>query len=265
MEKKYRLRFYYSIFLGVFTAVVGILFLAEAAELYYSGVEALGATRGMYSREAVGARLLEMLTPLILWLVAILFGVAVYAVFPAPPVKKGRLDAIVLCRRLEGRVSAEKDPAAFQKLRRMQTARLIVRVFSAVFCLTAAAMCIVYLADTAHFTSLEALNRDVLHMVAGVLPWVGAAFVVLIGEAVFEGIFAKKMLSALRPLVGGASVKRKGTAAVCENRYVVFGVRIALFALAAVFIVLGALPQNGGANSVFIKAINICTECIGLG
>lgn len=39
--------------------------------------------------------------------------------------------------------------------------------------------------------------------------------------------------------------------------------RIAVFFLGALFIVLGAL--NGGARDVLIKAINICTECIGLG
>ena len=39
--------------------------------------------------------------------------------------------------------------------------------------------------------------------------------------------------------------------------------RIALLAAAAALIVLGAL--NGSLNDVLMKAINICTECIGLG
>ena len=40
-------------------------------------------------------------------------------------------------------------------------------------------------------------------------------------------------------------------------------VRIALYILAAVMIVHGI--RNGGMQDVLIKAINICTECIGLG
>ena len=40
-------------------------------------------------------------------------------------------------------------------------------------------------------------------------------------------------------------------------------VRIALYAAALVLIVLGI--NNGGMRDVLIKAINICTECIGLG
>ena len=39
--------------------------------------------------------------------------------------------------------------------------------------------------------------------------------------------------------------------------------RAALYAAAALLLVLGAL--NGGLNDVLVKAINICTECIGLG
>ena len=40
-------------------------------------------------------------------------------------------------------------------------------------------------------------------------------------------------------------------------------VRLLLLAVAVVFIVLGVM--NGGLRDVLVKAINICTECIGLG
>ena len=39
--------------------------------------------------------------------------------------------------------------------------------------------------------------------------------------------------------------------------------RAGLYALAALLTLLGAL--NGGLNDVLVKAVNICTECIGLG
>ncbi|MBR3927900.1 MAG: hypothetical protein IKJ65_02725 [Clostridia bacterium] len=39
--------------------------------------------------------------------------------------------------------------------------------------------------------------------------------------------------------------------------------RIALLSVCAVLIVLGIV--NGGLRDVFVKAVNICTECIGLG
>ena len=39
--------------------------------------------------------------------------------------------------------------------------------------------------------------------------------------------------------------------------------RIAIICLGVLFIILGSM--NGGARDVLVKAINICTECIGLG
>ena len=39
--------------------------------------------------------------------------------------------------------------------------------------------------------------------------------------------------------------------------------RAGLYGLAALLVALGVL--NGGLNDVLVKAINICTECIGLG
>ena len=40
-------------------------------------------------------------------------------------------------------------------------------------------------------------------------------------------------------------------------------IRMVLLAAAVLFIVLGVM--NGGLYDVLVKAINICTECIGLG
>lgn len=47
------------------------------------------------------------------------------------------------------------------------------------------------------------------------------------------------------------------------NKILLLATRIAVGVIAITFIVVGVF--NGGANDVLIKAINICTECIGLG
>ncbi len=269
MERREKIGFYYGVFLAVFTVFIGVLFIAEAADLYYSGVAALGAERGMYSRAAVGERLLEMLAPLLLWVVAAAFGVAVYALCPAPSRKGQKADGIVLCRRLRGRVSEEKNPDLYAKLRRMEHIRLAVRIAVAGFCLLSAVMCIVYLATASNFTSLSDLNGNILHMVANVFPWVGAALLLLIGETVFELLFARRMLAVMKGLLGGAAApspwarRRAYISEKIDNKYVIFGVRVAVFVLAVLFIGLGI--WNGGAEGVLQKAIKICTECIGLG
>ncbi len=269
MEKNAKIRLIFSIFLGVFTVAVGILFLAEAADIYFSGVAQTGVDRGMYSRALVGERLGALILPVCLWLVAIVESVVVYALFPVAPARKGGLAQEKIYARLNRRISSEKDPSAYARLRRAGRVRLGVRIFTAAFCLAAAVMCIVYLADGSHFTSFALLNSEVLAMVRNVLPWAGAALLLLIFEAVFEGLYVKKYLPVVKGLVGSVYVPSKWenaakkVSAAAGNQYAVLGVRIALLVLAVTFIVLGAV--NGGAGDVFIKAINICTECIGLG
>ena len=48
-----------------------------------------------------------------------------------------------------------------------------------------------------------------------------------------------------------------------QNAKAVRIARLAILCLGVLFIVLGVM--NGGSRDVLIKAINICTECIGLG
>ncbi len=269
MNKCDKIRFYYSVFLGVFTAVIGILFIAGAADLYYSGVAALGAAQGMYSRAEVGARLRGLLVPLILWILAIAAGAVIYEVIPPPRKTERRQDGVKRYSRLRRTVSGEKNPALYAKIKRYETVRLVVRIFSSAFCLLAAAMCIAYLSTASHFTSLAELNQNILGMVAGILPWVGAALCVLIGEAVFEWIFAKRMTPKLKLLSGNAVAPyrreewKEKAVALSGNKYLIFPLRLAVLVFAVTFIGLGI--GNGGAESVLIKAINICTECIGLG
>ena len=269
MDRNAKIRLGYSIFLSVFTVVVGILFLAEASDLYFSGVAQLGSTQGMYSREAVGGRLLNMLAPILLWVAAVVLGVFVQACFPLAKSRKTSRNDLKIYVRLRKKVTSERDESLYSALKNAERVRLGVRIFCTLFCLLAAGMCIAYLADASHFTSLAGLTSDVLHMVANVLPWAGAAFLLLAGEAVYEVYFARKQLPKLKQLVAGGGAapreQRHGLAAlrIFGKEYVLWGMRFALLAVAVVFLCVGAL--NGGANDVLIKAINICTECIGLG
>jgi len=50
---------------------------------------------------------------------------------------------------------------------------------------------------------------------------------------------------------------------VASHKITLWVVRGAVFAVAVAFIIAGIF--NGGANDVLVKAINICSECIGIG
>lgn len=75
--------------------------------------------------------------------------------------------------------------------------------------------------------------------------------------AVIVGLIGKLFAAAkkLRPTMQGKMIPAKQARLAPA--------RIVILCVAAVFIVLGVF--NGGLRDVLIKAINICTECIGLG
>ena len=72
----------------------------------------------------------------------------------------------------------------------------------------------------------------------------------------------KSRSSSSRPHVRGARARRFDDATARDGRRT-RTVRLVVGAAALAFLALGA--ANGGAWDVLVKAINICTECIGLG
>lgn len=126
----------------------------------------------------------------------------------------------------------------------------------------------VYIFNPANFPA-KSLNGEVLAMARFVLPFVAVSILCCCGAVVFEGVLSKTQLNYVKNMIkiGGKANPSKENAFVAvinkNEKWVVLGLRIALLVVAVAFIIAGSI--NGGAHDVFIKAINICTECIGLG
>ncbi|MDE6274258.1 MAG: hypothetical protein K2L87_04345 [Clostridiales bacterium] len=269
-----QIRFWYSVFLGVFTVVVGILFIVQAAIIYYDGISP-DHVGDIYSREIVGKHLSYIAVPVWMWVAFVIVGAILFAVLHAeekklPPYKN---DYKTLAR-LRARVPADRAGA----LQKSQNIRLYVRIGAAAFCLLSAIMSAVYLFNSSHFPS-ENLNAEILKMLRHVLPWIAASFVVVVGVAIFEGISVKRELDSVKTVLKetGGGVKpapaeevtvgfkgflNKVNKALHTERARLVA-RIIVGTVAVVFIGVGI--WNGGMGDVLIKAINICTECIGLG
>ena len=85
------------------------------------------------------------------------------------------------------------------------------------------------------------------------LAWLAVAAVAAVSGllAPLRGRPAKARITAPAKMKGQPETKRR------------MALRAALTVLAALLLILGAF--NGGLNDVLVKAVNICTECIGLG
>ena len=117
--------------------------------------------------------------------------------------------------------------------------------------------CLRYLLNRAHFTSWD-LETVMADMLICLLPWTAVAFLAACMTSVLHGRSCRREVAALKGQARG-----KTGDSLTRREYPVTMIRTALYVLAAVLIMLGVL--NGGLRDVLIKAINICTECIGLG
>ena len=262
-----KIRKYYGICLGVLTVVIGLLFIIQAATIYYSGTP--------YSREIAGKKLMQILAPVILWIVAVIAGFVLTVLFPCAEEGRSKPNAHKALSRLRSRMPKGESEAFLEeraRFKKYELTRLVIWSVCAAFALASAIVSIVYLSNTAHFSGAD-LNGEVLRMLKNVMPWVGVSFLLFVGAVVYEHFSAKRELASMKkllvlgrgcPLEGNPLVGvQNKVGAVTGSKWFILGLRLAVLALALVFIGVGI--SNGGMSDVLTKAIMICTECIGLG
>ncbi len=259
-----RLHFWYGIFLGVFTFVVGILFISQAADIYYSGLD--------YSRELVIERCTAIAAPFWIWVAAVVAGGIIWTGYPAEKKKLKRLpDDRASVERFVNLSVKESEAEGFAEaaaaVKKEGKIRRIVWISCLAVCLICAGVGAYFLFNLPAYPADP--NEAILSLVRSVLPCVIIAFAASCGAAIFDAVSAKKILPQARKMlsVGGKAQTQpaaQGKIAVAlQSPLTLLIIRIAVFVIAVVFIVLGIL--NGGMADVLGKAINICTECIGLG
>ena len=209
--------------------------------------------QSVYSREIVGGRLRMLGLPLILCLAMLAASGVLHLIFARDKVPRAALTPENRLRLVKARV-AELPQAALaeEKLRR----RWMLAAGAAIMLCTAGAL--TYLLDGAHFTDWE-LEGVMGQMLLHVGPWVIVGFAATVACSVLCGRSVERELNLLK----GAPMTRPAQTTPAPGRNAVSFLRVALYVLAIVFIVLGVM--NGGLYDVLVKAINICTECIGLG
>lgn len=266
MAKKDLIRLFYSVFLSLFIIAVGITLIAVAADIYYSGK----GTDVIYSREIVGQRLTLLAIPLTLLIAAVIGG----AVFPLIE-KKPAPDKDAALKKLSKRIpegESEQYKNAEAEYNKARKIRLIIWLCALAVVLASAIACLVYLCTAANFKG-EDIYAEILKMVANVLPWTMAAIIAGAGVSIYNGVLVEKQLKAAKAMLvsGNGTLKAQpdyykkleAVNAVAASRITVWVIRGVILVVAVAFILLGIF--NGGADDVLGKAVNICTECIGLG
>lgn len=256
-----RIRLWYGIFLGVFTIVLAAVFIAGAADIYFADPDG-----EPYSYALVGEKLKNVLIPVILYAVAVVAGYVISVILPAAGRKKGKPDARAALARLEKRIpecSDEGFAAEEKNYKKFKAIRVAVWSVCAAFAVAASGVTIAYLADRAHFPA-ENVNAEIIAMLRAVLPWMISAFALFAAAVIYEAFAVKRELASVKKLIAlGKGSPAASVSAAGAGARAVWIARLCVFAVAVAFIIAGIV--NGGMGDVLMKAVKICTECIGLG
>jgi hypothetical protein len=218
-----------------------------------------------------------------IWIVSIVAGFILWEVFPVKSKVKPLKDDVYtlgnLKRRIPKKVGADlKDSVLY--IDKEEKIIAVLKLACALVCIGCAIWGIVYLAIPSHFPK-EDVTHEMLAMVKNIMPCVVVCFALMCGVTVYEIYSSKRQLKEVKKLVaykskGGEEVDvtfakdkcpAKGIKAkikyVVNHKYFIWGLRIALACLGVAFIIAGIFNEN--MLNILIKAVNICTECIGLG
>ncbi len=300
-ERMEKIRFWYGIFLSLFTVVIGILFIAQTWSIFRAASEA------PYTAERISKHFQEIAIPVWLWVAAAcgdLVWSIVDSLFIEP--KKGRLAAQVDLKMAISRVK-KRMPAGGAYLPRVEGIERkhaiyrgkISGIFGGAVCLLAV-FTILLLTDVlylpvikAHFFAahdgvVDRITQTAVLAIVGlgllsVATWLKEkdrkeehkeylAVLVAVkkesGKTIEDGgereeVEEKKESIFDKLRAPFKRIRERMEISESTKKKCTLGLRIGLGVLGVLCIGIGI--YNGGMQDVLLKAINICTQCIGLG
>ena len=257
--------------LSIMIIFTGVCYILAACHIYFTG----GQTP--YSREIVGKYLLWLLLPSLITVVMTVVGffTSLFDKVDVPTEDEPSADALVspmpklkkLLSKFDEGSSSDEVKLRLKEQRGKRSLALLVAILASVVSLIASSF---ILLDFERFT-VENLNLDIAF--ASLLIFLAVA---LAGFAwgIYGRINARAIndeISIIRSaikespelLVNSKETGKKEFSEIIFSDTAKVVLRVAFFSLSVILIVLGIL--NGGMADVLGKAVNICTECIGLG
>lgn len=250
-ERNSKLRRIYGIALSCVIILAGICLMVACVGIYLSGDEP-------FSRQAVAAAFSPIAIPVYLCLVMVLAGFVLKYIFPLPTEKPAAAKQYsVMLKRLLNRAdldncSAElKQQILAEQSHRKKNNRICAFVLAA-----SSLVFLLYALDSSHLHSSD-INGSMVRAMCILLPCLAVALAACIWL-----VLARKK-SILHEIELLKQCPKTDAPQIAAKSDFVKKVRLALLLAAVALAVFGFV--TGGTADVLTKAVNICTECIGLG
>lgn len=248
----------YNKILSVVIIIAGVCLMVACVGIYRSGDQP-------YSREAVAAAFSGIAFPVYLCLFMIILGFIFELLLPSEISKsktpKAYLHTIKQLRSKKDLTACSADLAASieaqQKSRKLHTRILTVIL------IVSGALFLNYALNGTHFHQSE-INNSMIQAMYRLIPCLALSF----GYAVFTSYHNRKSMEKEIELLKQVSSTNNTAPAQNSDSANASGKQLQIFRTAFLCVALFLLIYgfiSGGTVDVLTKAINICTECIGLG
>lgn len=251
-EHTKKLRRIYGIALSCVIILAGICLMVACVGIYLSG-------DAPFSRQSVADAFSPIAIPVYLCLILVIAGFVLNLISPQTAAKVTAIkQPAVTLKRLHARAdfsscsSELKAGILAQQKRRRNISRicaLILGICALVF--------LVYALDSSHFHSSE-INRSMISAMTVLLPCLVVSFATCVFTVRACGRSILREIELLKQCPKAAQVQEQPVKAASLN-----ACRYALLIAALALAIFGFC--TGGTADVLTKAVNICTECIGLG
>lgn len=258
MTKK-RIHLIYSIALSVMLAVAGVCLIAACVGIYLSSDQP-------FSREAVAAAFSGIAVPVYLCLALVIGGFILDGFFPA---EKKKLPAQkqygVILSRLHSKLALDSyDETLRSAILAEQKKRRLCKAVGLILLAAGSVIFLCYGLNSGNFHQSQ-INDSMLRAMRVFLPCLAVPFGWAVFCAYYSSASIKKEIELARQAIaaGTKSEPSSKTPPVKSTGSVMMILRVGLLAVGIGILVYGFV--TGGTSDVLTKAINICTECVGLG
>lgn len=251
-----RIRLVYGLLLSLVTVIAGICLIVACVGIYRSGGEQI------YTPEKVAAAFSGIAVPVYLCLVLIAGGFILDFLLPSDSrkLKPEKNDRAILQRLLAKRDMEVCSPSLRKEIEAQRKLRKLHYIIALVLLALCSVIFLSYGANPANFHQSD-INTSMVKAMYIMFPCLAIPF----GYGVFSAYFTRASLRKEVELVKKISAGEKKSADVPKEpaSRPVMVLRCVLLCVGIGILVYGFLA--GGTADVLTKAVNICTECVGLG
>ncbi len=252
-QQKARVLRIWGIATGVGSVAAGLCLMGGCLKIYLSGDQP-------YSREAVAQAFRPIAPVVYLCLALIAGGLLLHWLLPLSSKEPVRIPPELPLRRLRQTTDLSACPAPLaEQIRQLRKEAGVLAVICGVLVAIFAGILLVYSLNGSHFHRSD-INGSVVKAMQLLLPCLAVPFGYGIFAAYRTQALARQEMALLKQARSQGAKKQPQKA---EKKPAIRWVQAAFVTVGAILLIGGLL--TGGTADVLTKAINICTECIGLG